>query len=204
MNVNLYYPYGEHDNNITFIIPFKTNAIIVYLFKLDINSIVEHPPGANIKTRLVSGYENSRPINIVLRSIAPPLSNTRTAQGSYVISCIRAPHLYRDLFTYNKYTAPLGFVVTRTDAELQVWHVLSVHKTIEAKSTRNITGLRAHTDGGVDRYYPKDLIILSGNVSVYFLNNLQKCHAHHKDIDIFRHLCAELQIDNNVVELETK
>nr|BEV20995.1 hypothetical protein [Bombyx mori nucleopolyhedrovirus] len=198
MNVNLYCPNGEHDNNIFFIMPSKTNAVIIYLFKLD----TEHPPTYNVnaKTRLVSGYENSRPININLRSITPSLNGTR---GAYVISCIRAPRLYRDLFTYNKYTAPLGFVVTRTQAELQVWHILSVRKTFEAKSTRSVTGMLAHTDSGPDKFYAKDLMIMSGNVSVHFINNLQKCRAHHKDIDIFKHLCPELQIDNSVVQLET-
>ncbi|ANF29660.1 ORF-12 [Catopsilia pomona nucleopolyhedrovirus] len=212
MNVNLYHPNGEHDdnNNITFIISHKTNAAIVYLFKLDIIAAAaaghKHPTAvyttATLKTRLVSGYENGRPISMALRSIAPPLCDTREARGAYVISCIRAPHLYRELFTYNKYTTPLGVVVVRTDAELQVWHLLSVRKTFEAKGTRNIAGLRVHVDCGADIYYPKDLIIMSGNVSVHFLNNLQKCRAHHKDIDAIKYLCADLKIDNSPVELE--
>ncbi|AGA16293.1 hypothetical protein [Thysanoplusia orichalcea nucleopolyhedrovirus] len=195
MNVNLYSPNGEQDNNISFIIPHKTNAVIVYLFKLDI----QHPPPLDAKTRLVSGYENSRPINIILRLITPSLKETR---GAYVISCIRAPHLYKDLFVYNKYTAPLGFVVTRTHAEIQVWHILSVRKTFEAKSTKAVRGMRAHTDNGPDKFYVKDLIIMSGNVSVHFLNNIQKCRAHHRDIDIFRHFCPELIIDDSVVQLD--
>ncbi|AOT85481.1 ep23 [Cyclophragma undans nucleopolyhedrovirus] len=203
MNVNLYSPNGQHDNNIiTFIIPHKTNSVIVYLFKSD--TTVATAAAINNKTRLISGYENRRPISINLRSLAPPLADTRTARGSYVISCIRAPCLYRDLFQYNKYTASLGFVVTCSPDEIQVWHILSVHKTVEAKSTRKIVGMRVHTDTGNDRFYLKDLIIMSGNVPTSFLSNLKKCHAHHKDVDVFKLTCAGLHIDNGVVVLESQ
>ncbi|USC25980.1 hypothetical protein [Palpita vitrealis nucleopolyhedrovirus] len=200
MNVNLYVSDGQHDNNMSFIIPYKTNAVIVYLFKLEIQYPTTYSE-INVKTRLVSGYENGRPININLKSITPSLKDT---QGAYIISCIRAPRLYQDLFTYNKYTTPLGFVVTRTNAELQVWHVLSVRKTCEAKNTRAITGMLTHADNGPDKFYVKDLMVMSGNMSVHFINSLQKCRVHHKDINIFTNLCPDLQIDNSVVRLETK
>nr|AFS51888.1 DekiORF9 [Dendrolimus kikuchii nucleopolyhedrovirus] len=203
MNVNLYSPNEQHDDNniITFIIPHKTNSVIVYLFKF---VTIDDAAAINHKTRLVSGYENRRPISINLQSFVPPLADTRTARGSYVISCIRTPCLYRDLFQYNRYTASLGFVVTCRLNEIQVWHILSVHKTVEAKRTRKIVGLRVHTNAGTDRLYSKDLIVMSGNVLTSFLNSLKKCHAHHKDVDVFKLTCSGLQIDNGVAILESQ
>lgn len=200
MHAYLYYPDNEHDYNITFTIPLKINSVIVHVFKT--RHIVATADNDEDTTRLVSGYENGRPINMLIESIRPEQLKTIN-KNNYVISCIRAPCLYRNLFQYNKYTTPLGFTVVRTSSELQVWHILSVQKKIEAKSSRKITGLRIHTDCGADRCYPKELIIISKNVSLSFINHLQQCYAHHKDVDVFKYVFADLIISDAALELES-
>jgi hypothetical protein len=190
MNVYLYQPDGEQDNNITFYMPHTTNGVIVYLFKM----------GATLpadKTRLVSGYENSRPIKMQVAIGA-------ARRDAYVVSCVRAPCLFRELFVYNKYTAPLGFVVVRSKNFVpEVWHVLSVRRSIEAKRTRHVSGLRVHSNSGrPDHFYPKDLIFLSGSIPAGFLNNLQRCRAHHNDVNVVKLFCSDLCVDNSTVQFD--
>ncbi|UZE89700.1 EP23 [Parapoynx stagnalis nucleopolyhedrovirus] len=197
MNIYLYQPNSKQDKNVTFIFPHKTNDVIVYLFRLGDNN----DSSLLSKTRLVSGYENGRPISINLKLI--PLLAPIMVKGEYVISCIRSDKLYRDLFKYNDYNKPLGCVVVQIEKEIELWHILSVRKTSEAKNTRNITGMIVHTDNG-DLFYKKELIIMSGNVSVHFLQHLQKCRVQYKDLDVLSVLCENLQVDDNVTKLEKK
>ena len=190
MNVYLYQPDGEQDNNITFYMPHTTNGVIVYLFKMGAEA------ASADKTRLVSGYENRRPINM---QVAIGVAR----RDAYVLSCVRAPCLFRELFVYNKYTAPLGFVVVRSGNFIpEVWHVLSVRRSIEAKRTRHVSGLRVHSNSGPDQLYPKDIISLSGNIPVGFLNNLQRCRAHHNDVNVVKLFCPDMCINNNSVQFD--
>jgi hypothetical protein len=213
MNVYLYQPDGGHDDNIiNFIIPHKTNAVIMYIFKLIISNDTVYrpdtmppPPLPPDKTTLISGYESNRSISINLRALMSPWNNNSAAEtrNAYVISCVRAPHIYCDLFVHNKYTSSLGFVVARTANETQIWHLLSVQKNVEAKYTRSIKGLRVHNNGGDDLFYPKELIVMSGNVSAHFYKNLQKCHVNLKDIKIIQILYPDICVDDHsVVQLE--
>ncbi|AWD33677.1 hypothetical protein [Antheraea proylei nucleopolyhedrovirus] len=188
MNVYLYQPDGEQDNDISFYMPHATNGAVVYLFKMG-------APAPPDKTRLVSGYENSRPISMQVSVGAAP-------RGAYLLSCVRAPCLFRELFVHNKYTAPLGFAVVRAGRVApEVWHVLGVRRSAEAKRTRRITGLRVHGSAG-DQLYPKVLISLAGNVPAGFINELQRCRAHHKDVDVVKFLCGDLRVDNSPVQFE--
>lgn len=189
MNVYLYRPDGEQDNHITFYMPHTTNGVIVYLFKMDATE------STTDKTRLVSGYENSRPINMQITLGAH--------RDAYVISCVRAPCLFRELFVHNKYTAPLGFMIVRAASGApETWHVLGVSRRTEVKRTRNIKGLRVHSNRGADVFYPKVLFSLRGNVPAGFLNNLQRCRANHKDIDVLTLLCADLRVDDSPVQFD--
>jgi Nucleopolyhedrovirus protein of unknown function (DUF884) len=197
MNIYLYQPNCKQDKNVTFVFPHKTNNVIVYLFRLGDNNDSNHLS----KTRLVSGYENGRPISINLKpnsSLAPI-----TIKGAYIISCIRSDKLYRDLFKYNDHNKPLGCAVVQIEKEIEVWHILSVRKTCEAKNSRNITGMIVHTENG-DIFYKKELLIMSGNVSVHFLHHLQKSHVQYKDLNVLSVLCENLQVDDNVTKLEKK
>nr|UIX56136.1 HycuOrf-11 hypothetical protein [Hyphantria cunea nucleopolyhedrovirus]UIX56289.1 HycuOrf-11 hypothetical protein [Hyphantria cunea nucleopolyhedrovirus] len=188
MNVYLYQPDGEQDNNITFYVPHTTNGVIVYLFKAGAATAPD-------KTRLVSGYENGRPINMHL--------SVGARKDAFVLSCVRAPCLYRELFVYNKFTAPIGLAVVRAGrAAPEAWHVLGVRRRAEVKRTRNIKGLRVHSNSGPDKFYPKALISLAGNVPAHFINNLQRCRTHYKDINVLGLLCADLRVDDSPVQLD--
>lgn len=170
--------------------PHTTNGVIVYLFK---TTSVETTIN---KTRLVSGYEISRPINMQL--------TVGAYKNAFVLSCIRAPCLFRELFIHNKYTAPIGLAVIRAgNAPLEVWHVLGVRRRAEVKRTRYIKGLRVHSNSGPDRFYPKMLISLAGNVPAGFINNLQRCRAHHKDVNVLTLLCANLHVDDSPVQFDS-
>ncbi|AAK85692.1 hypothetical protein [Epiphyas postvittana nucleopolyhedrovirus] len=191
MNVYLYQPDGEQDNDVTFYLPHATNSVIVYLFK------VGEALSPN-KTRLVSGYENGRPISMhVAIGVA--------RKDAYMVSCVRAPCLFRELFVHNKYTAPLGFMIVRiARGAIQVWHLLSVRKSAEAKRTRHITGLRVHNNTGPDQFYPKEIINLSGNVSAAFVNSLQRCRANNRDVNMIKLFCVDLPINDSAVQFDKK
>ncbi|AAP29914.1 unknown [Choristoneura fumiferana multiple nucleopolyhedrovirus] len=188
MNVYLYQPDGEQDNDIKFYMPHATNGVIVYLFKSGAGT-------APNKTLLVSGYENSRPISMQLAMGA--------RKDAFVLSCVRAPCLFRELFVYNKYTAPLGLVIVRAGrAAPEAWHVLSVRRRAEAKRTQKIKGLRVHNNSGPDQFYPKTLMSLAGNVPSHFMNNLQNCRTRHQDVGVLNLLCPDLHINDSPVQLE--
>ncbi|AGR57048.1 hypothetical protein [Choristoneura rosaceana nucleopolyhedrovirus] len=189
MSVYLYQPDGEQDNDITFYMPHATNGVIIYLFKTGEGA-------APNKTRLVSGYENSRQISMQLAVNAPH-------KDAFILSCVRAPCLFRELFIYNKYTAPLGLAVVRAGRAVpETWHVLSVRRRAEAKRTQKIKGLRVHNNSGSDQFYPKALISLAGNVPANFMNNLQRCRARHQDVNVLNLLCPDLRVDDSPVQLE--
>lgn len=188
MNVYLYQPDGEQDNDVIFYMPHATNGVIVYLFKMGAEAAFD-------KTRLVSGYEAGRPIGLRLAVGA--------CNDAFVLSCVRAPCVFRELFIHNKYTAPLGLAVVRAGrAAPEAWHVLSVHRRSEAKRTRHIRALRVHSNVGPDQCYPKALISLAGNVPASFLNTLQRCRAHHKDVAAMAMLCPDLRVDDSVVQFD--
>jgi hypothetical protein len=107
------------------------------------------------------------------------------------------------LFAFNKYTKRLGFVAVQVENETEIWHILSVRKTLEAKHSRNISGMTAHTNSG-DKFYRKELINMSGNVSEDFLKQLQKCQVHYKEVDILSIICINLQVSECAVTLEKR
>jgi len=80
MNVYLYQPDGEQDNDVTFYMPHATNGVIVYLFKMGAEAAPD-------RTRLVSGYEAGRPIGLRLAVGA--------CNDAFVLSCVRAPCVFR-------------------------------------------------------------------------------------------------------------
>ncbi|QDL56936.1 EP23 [Dione juno nucleopolyhedrovirus] len=193
MNVYLYQPDGERDNEITFYMPHATNGVIVYLFRLGAETTTTTPPPD--KTRVVSGYENSRPINMQL--------TVGVRRDGFVLSCVRAPCLFRELFVYNKYTSSLGLAVVRVGrAAPEVWHVLGTRRRSEIKRSKNITGLRVHKNFAGDTFYSKTLISLTGNVPADFINNLQRCRVHHKDVNVLRLVCADLCVDDSAVQFD--
>ncbi|AUR45041.1 orf10 peptide [Spilosoma obliqua nucleopolyhedrosis virus] len=189
MNVYLYQPDGEQDNNITFYMPHATNGVIVYLFKAGAATT------ASDKTRLVSGYENGRSINTHL--------SVGARKDAFVLSCVRAPRLFRELFVYNKFTSPIGLAIVRAGrAAPEAWHVLGMRRRTEVKRTRNIKGLRVHSNSGPDRFYHKALISLAGNVPANFIRSLQRCRTHYKDINVLNLLCKDLLVDDSPVQLD--
>ncbi|ADD73722.1 ORF13 [Lymantria xylina nucleopolyhedrovirus] len=159
MNINLYYPNNRLDKIFTISIPASANSIGLFLFnyKNDLSETIND----NLDTRLVSGFETSRRrVDMFLRTVA---TVPRGVFNAYVVACVRLPFVAANLLTHYAFNANLGLAVVQNETEAQVWHVMSARKGFEPASIARVTGVSVTVDDA-DRYYPKELICMQGNV----------------------------------------
>ncbi|QEI03643.1 EP23 [Rachiplusia nu nucleopolyhedrovirus] len=184
MIVNLYYPSDINNNLITFSIFNAINSISITTF--EINEAVptydlDNVPARTV-TRLVSGYERARrSINIVMKCIRAPPADRSLLRNSYIVSCVRLPFVCVKLMMNKQFSRAVLPVVVDCNKEIQVWHIFGVAKNHEPGSLQKIKGVNVCQDG-VEVYYDKELIVLSGNIPASFIAALSKTTTYVEDI----------------------
>nr|QIT08059.1 ep23 [Lymantria dispar multiple nucleopolyhedrovirus] len=168
MNINLYYPRNRLDKILTISVPASTNSINLFVFNYrdDLSSSVND----NVDTRLVSGFETSRrQVDMLVRTVS---TVPRGVFNAYVVSCVRLPFVAAGLLTHYSFNASLGLAVVQNETEAQVWHVMSARKGFEPASIGRVTGVSVTLDDDADRYYPKELICLQGNIPAELIKRI--------------------------------
>ncbi|AKN80621.1 EP23 [Perigonia lusca single nucleopolyhedrovirus] len=185
MNVNLYFPNSDNDNIITFTVSNTYDSIKMHVYAY--NNLLQQHDLLSSSTKMVSGYEkNHRKINMILSSVPPQLSAKKIS--GYIVACIRLPCVCTKLLFHNMFSKPLSAIVVQTAATnkttaTEVWHILSVQKHKEALAFTKVGGAHVCLDG-TQRYFAKELIALTGNVSSGLVSSLMQSFMRKQDVDI--------------------
>ncbi|ABY65734.1 early 23 kDa protein [Orgyia leucostigma nucleopolyhedrovirus] len=182
MNVNLYYPCRQDNDNdvVTFTLLHAINSVIVFVFGVDSVTDVAQ------QTRLVSGYEKNayRRINMNITTVH--------ADDGYVISCVRMPYICMKLLTSCAFTAPPTIVIVKCNQAIEVWHVFGVRKRAERTNFNKIVGVYVN-ERGHEILYNKEMLVLTGNVPAAFVSTLSKHINNVQDVDVGAFFYPDIQ-----------
>ncbi|ACF05311.1 EP23 [Adoxophyes orana nucleopolyhedrovirus] len=183
MSLHLYRPYNLK-GVLTFARPDNINTISTMFFYVGDNADDNKNAHANLVTKLVSGYEPNREINIVINECHV---EHETFSG-YVISCFRTPFICKNLVFSNYFTTNLALLIVEYKKEIQVWHVLSARKKKELASIKKIKSMNViDPKSGQEKQIKKEVFSLTGNVPQHFLTFLINPVNNQKELDILTH-----------------
>ncbi|QYC92727.1 AC146 [Trabala vishnou gigantina nucleopolyhedrovirus] len=210
----------DDDKLITFSVINTINSITFFLFYYKITTAADNTIMTHVMhTKLVSGLEKFNPIQCEMSTI----NDVGTANdynggtdsddhedgggggeggggggGGYVLSCLRLPYISMSLINLNNFTVPLCVCIVQVLDEIQVWHIIDVHKrTQPPRNIAKILGVIIQESGGKDVFYKLEKISIKGNVPAALIVALTKQDGNQcKDPTVLSILYPNIKINN--------